>query len=190
MRIVFDDGGRAAAGLSPSTDDCATRAIAIVTGKPYREVHAALGELAQNWARSLWPPLVGEDIPDIGVPPTVAAGYLESLGWHGMLNRLGAPGDEWHATLSDLPVGRYVIEYRTRTSGHLVAFVDGELRDGPVRVARDFLREPMFGWWSKGPQLRLSQETHSVGNAGRARGPGLGKRDFAGRTRETAAACA
>jgi hypothetical protein len=38
---VYDDGGRAAAGFKISRDKgaCACRAIAIATGKPYREVY-------------------------------------------------------------------------------------------------------------------------------------------------------
>src|SRR5262249_41091273 len=47
-RWIKDDGGRAASGIADDphrkdeTGDCVTRAIAIATGKPYREVHDAL----------------------------------------------------------------------------------------------------------------------------------------------------
>ena len=38
----FNDGGRAAAGISGDSGDCVVRAIAIATGKPYLEVCSAL----------------------------------------------------------------------------------------------------------------------------------------------------
>jgi hypothetical protein len=42
MRIVLDDGGRAAAGFEGRAGDCVTRSIAIVAELPYREVYDAL----------------------------------------------------------------------------------------------------------------------------------------------------
>jgi hypothetical protein len=47
MDFTYDDGGRAAAGFKGSTGDCVTRAIAIATGKPYREVYDALNQVAK-----------------------------------------------------------------------------------------------------------------------------------------------
>jgi len=46
IKFIFDDGGRAAAGFRGRAGDCVTRAIAIATGKPYREVYDALNALA------------------------------------------------------------------------------------------------------------------------------------------------
>lgn len=40
----FDDGGRKAAGLEASMDDCVCRAIAIAGRLPYLDVYAALAE--------------------------------------------------------------------------------------------------------------------------------------------------
>ncbi len=48
MRYRFDDGGRTAAGFQGQTGDCVTRAIAIATGKPYREVYDELNILAAS----------------------------------------------------------------------------------------------------------------------------------------------
>ena len=45
----YDDGGRAAAGYKGQTGDCVARALAIITGKPYRKVYADLAE--RNFAR-------------------------------------------------------------------------------------------------------------------------------------------
>ena len=42
LTVVFDDGGRSAAGFAGRAWDCVTRSIAIVAGLPYREVYEAL----------------------------------------------------------------------------------------------------------------------------------------------------
>lgn len=42
MRLVHDDGGRAAAGFKGTTADCVCRAIAIATEVPYADVYAML----------------------------------------------------------------------------------------------------------------------------------------------------
>ncbi len=39
MKYEYNDGGRSIAGYRGSTSDCVTRAIAIVTNKPYQEVY-------------------------------------------------------------------------------------------------------------------------------------------------------
>lgn len=182
MRVVFDDGGRAAAGFAASTTDCAIRAIVIAAELPYAHVHRQLGELmaAQSLERRRRAGVLQQlpaDHPaqrarwvnpdDPGVPVEIMHCYLQSLGWHGIENRLGERGDEWHATLADLPAGRYVLEYRTATKGHAIAFVDGELRDGPVTIGRDFLRQPLFGWWTKDPQMPRRPRNHTESRAQR-----------------------
>lgn len=44
----YDDGGRATAGYKGKTGDCGVRAVAIATGKPYKEVYDALFDIAKN----------------------------------------------------------------------------------------------------------------------------------------------
>ena len=48
MPFKYSDGGRAAAGYKGTAGDCATRAIALATGKPYQEVYDALFALARE----------------------------------------------------------------------------------------------------------------------------------------------
>ena len=45
MKFIRDDGGRAAAGYKGEAGDCVTRAVAIASGRPYREVYAALASI-------------------------------------------------------------------------------------------------------------------------------------------------
>lgn len=44
VAYIFNDGGRAEAGFKGKTGDCVTRAVAIATGKPYKEVYEFLAE--------------------------------------------------------------------------------------------------------------------------------------------------
>lgn len=44
MKWQYDDGGRAAAGFKGNAGDCVTRAVAIATCRPYREVYDALSD--------------------------------------------------------------------------------------------------------------------------------------------------
>lgn len=50
--FVVDDGGRAMAGFIGYAGDCVTRAIAIATGLPYRQVYDDLNEIAETVART------------------------------------------------------------------------------------------------------------------------------------------
>jgi len=43
--FILDDGGRAAAGYRGKGRDCACRAVAIATGRPYATVYSELAEI-------------------------------------------------------------------------------------------------------------------------------------------------
>ena len=44
LRYQYSDGGRESAGFKGRAGDCVTRAMAIATGKPYRECYRALAK--------------------------------------------------------------------------------------------------------------------------------------------------
>ena len=44
IKYAYDDGGRRDAGYKGDTGDCAVRAIAIVTGKPYKVVYKTMAD--------------------------------------------------------------------------------------------------------------------------------------------------
>jgi hypothetical protein len=48
LSFQYDDGGREAAGFKGSTGDCAVRASAIASGRPYKEVYALVIKLAKG----------------------------------------------------------------------------------------------------------------------------------------------
>jgi hypothetical protein len=155
-RWVKDDGGRKKSGIARAparkddVGDCVARAIAIATGKPYREVHDALTvakvrhsyERGSNdyWARRerLRGGVRAFD-PDHGCHDGAYGPYLKSLGWvsvkpTGMLLRA-----------DHLPRDRLIV----RICNHLVAVINHVIHDtydcgraGRVRVKE---------YWTKAP---------------------------------------
>ena len=129
MRFTRDDGGRAAAGFKGSAGDCVTRAIAIATGKPYREVYDALAarikEFAKGRSRRARHAAKGGATPRNGVHREVYQAYLESLGWTWVPTMKVGQGCRTHLAAGDLPDGRIIV----RVSKHICAVVDGVLRD-------------------------------------------------------------
>lgn len=114
-RWRYDDGGRRACGFTGTAGDCVVRAIAIALDRPYSEVYEEL--------RARMPK--GES-PRDGVKKRIWRTYLEERGWtFTPLMGIGT-GCLTHVRASELPRrGRYIL----RLSRHLVALVDGEIRD-------------------------------------------------------------
>lgn len=78
-RLLFhyNDGGRAAAGYRGKARDCATRAIAIATARPYQDIYRALAEQAAAEADAL-----RRNHPRTGLNKHTVKRYLQRLGWH------------------------------------------------------------------------------------------------------------
>ena len=123
MKFIFDDGGRAAAGFSGSVGDCVTRAIAIATGKPYREVYDALNALAAK--ERIGKRKKRKSNSRDGVFRCTYSSYLESLGWRWTPTMSVGSGCRVHLRTSELPAGTLVV----RVSRHLTAVIDGQLHD-------------------------------------------------------------
>jgi hypothetical protein len=134
-RFVYDDGGRAAAGFTGKTGDCACRAIAIATGKPYREVYDGLNGLCTLLRLNQYRRAVGSET---GIPDEVIHLYLSPLGWQwtstddhathpylstGRWNPASTKVARLHRW--DLPTGRLVVVVRK----HLVAVIDHVVHD-------------------------------------------------------------
>lgn len=147
----YDDGGRKAAGFKGSTDDCVTRAIAIVTGLEYRTVYDELHSRMK--ARK---GLHGRHrSPRNGVSATVYKPLLREIGFEWTPTMHIGSGCTTH--LADVPEGRHIV----RLSGHLTALVDGEIRDtfDPRRISvpiingvsnGDLARDTrcVYGYWT------------------------------------------
>jgi hypothetical protein len=132
MEFVFNDGGRKDAGFKGFTGDCVTRSIAIVTGKPYKEVYDALNLLSEN-KKLGWHKVktkYGTSYEKVsasrtGVVKKVYNEYLTSLGYRWIpIMKIGS-GCTVHLKASELPMGKIIVSL----SGHLAAVIDGVLHD-------------------------------------------------------------
>ena len=129
MKWVYNDGGRKAAGYTGAAGDCVTRAIAIATERPYKEVYDALAEgireFAKGRSRQAKHAARGGATPRNGVHRPVYQKYLESLGWTWVPTMQVGKGCQVHLHDGELPGGRLIVA----VSKHLTAVVDGVIYD-------------------------------------------------------------
>lgn len=140
LPFVQDDGGRAAAGYKGHAGDCATRAIAIATGRPYQKVYDDLNGLAKLERRGRRKR--GVSNARTGVYPQTVARYLRSLGWTWTPTMRIGSGCTVHLRAGELPPGRLVVNL----SRHYAAVIDGVVRD-TYDPSRDGTR-CVYGYWS------------------------------------------
>jgi len=123
MRFIQDDGGRAAAGFRGTAGDCAVRAIAIASGKPYVEVYDAINALAKRERPSAR--RRGRSSARTGVHRATFDRYMREIGagWTPTM-RIGS-GYTVHLRAEELPHGRLIV----RLARHWAAVIDGVLHD-------------------------------------------------------------
>lgn len=119
-----DDGGREAAGFRGTAGDCVARAIAIATGRPYREVYDRLaainathrhkGKMRARSARS-----------GVLTGRVAFKRYMAELGFEWVPTMSIGSGCTVHLHDDELPMGRLVVSL----SRHLTAVIDGVIRD-------------------------------------------------------------
>lgn len=121
--FIQNDGGRAAAGFKGTAGDCVCRAIAIATGKPYREVYDALNALAVSERKGKRKR--GKSSARTGVYKQTYHRYLESLGWKWTPTMTIGSGCKVHLRADELPPGRLIVSL----SKHVAAVIDGVVHD-------------------------------------------------------------
>jgi len=123
MKFTYDDGGRAAAGFKGSAGDCVVRAIAIASGKPYREVYEALHVRAKERKQRTG---AGKSTsPRNGVARSVYEHYLMALGFKRVPTMQIGSGCKVHLVAEELPKGTLIV----RLSKHLTTVIDGVIHD-------------------------------------------------------------
>lgn len=136
MDYVYDDGGRAAAGFKGDAGDCVCRAVAIVTGKSYREVYEGINKIARKERRR------ERSSAREGVFKPTTRRYLESIGlkWHPTMS-VGT-GCRVHLRKEQLPAGRIIV----KLSQHVAAVIDGVVHDtfDPSRGGQ----RCVYGYWT------------------------------------------
>jgi hypothetical protein len=131
MKYVYNDGGRAAAGFKGSTGDCVTRAIAIATGLPYREVYDLVNSMAHRSVRTSHAlsrgPVRHRSLSSArtGVFKPDTKKILARLGWKWTPTMGIGTGCKVHLASDELPTGRLIVS----VSKHLVAVIDGVIHD-------------------------------------------------------------
>lgn len=113
----YDDGGRSQAGFKGTTKDCVTRAIAIATGLPYRDVYDRLNQLARSDNK--------KSSARTGVHRNHYDTLLKELGWTWVPTMRIGQGCKIHLNKSELPTGTLIV----KVSKHVVAVRDGVIYD-------------------------------------------------------------
>jgi hypothetical protein len=125
MEFKYNDGGRAKAGFKGEADDCAVRAMAIVTGKPYMEIYNMVNDLAKSGKgfkqRST------KEVSDArtGVWQKDVRTIMLSLGWIWTPTMQIGQGCKVHLKKDELPMGRVLCN----VSRHFTAVIDGVVND-------------------------------------------------------------
>jgi hypothetical protein len=129
MEWIESDGGRVAAGFKGKTGDCVTRAIALATGVPYRQVYEELFRRnrlrAESYRGRKRKFTKGTSSPRLGVHREIFQAYLEGLGWEWVPTMKVGQGCKVHLCAEELPAGRLVV----CVSRHVCAVIDGVVYD-------------------------------------------------------------
>jgi len=134
---TFNDGGRAAAGYHGSTRDCVTRAVAIASGLPYKEVYKALAEV--NKAAK------GKKSARNGIHTTsrLFKDYMSSIGFKWVSTMGIGTGCKVHLKADELPSGKIIV----KVTRHFTAVIDGIIND-TYDCSRNGTR-CVYGYWRK-----------------------------------------
>lgn len=125
MQFIRNDGGRKEAGFKGSAGDCVVRAVAIASGRPYREVYDVLSEgcRAQRVTRRGRKKSSARDGVTIG--RKWFKEYMQALGFEWVPCMKIGTGCRVHLVREELPMGRLVV----RVSKHVCAVIDGVIHD-------------------------------------------------------------
>ncbi len=163
MKVVFNDGGREAAGFKGHAGDCVTRAIAIAAELPYTEVYKkiALGNVSQRAGKR------GKRTRSanhgVETDRKWFKDYMRSLGFVWTPTMGIGTGCKVHLHDGELPDGRLVV----MVSKHACAVIDGVIHDthDPQRDGVTFERPP--GWETMPLKLGYSRNQNGIHHVSR-----------------------
>ena len=141
MKFQFNDGGRAAAGYSGKTGDCACRAIAIAAEIPYQQAYDLINQFSACERKSKGKN--GRSSASSGVFSATLRRVMDSLGWQWVACMSIGTGCKVHLRSDELPSGRII----TRVSKHYCAVLDGVIHD-THDCSRNGTR-CVYGYWIK-----------------------------------------
>lgn len=139
MKWIYDDGGRSKY-FKGTTNDSVCRAIAIATGKDYKEVYDLINEYIEK-----------EELDELyvsnartGVSKEISYKLLESWNWHWKPCMIFSKGCTVHLKNGDLPKKGTLI---VSVSKHLTCVKDNIIHD-IYNPSRDGTR-CVYGYWTK-----------------------------------------
>lgn len=135
MTFVFNDGGRRAAGYSEPADDCAVRAMAIVTGKSYLSLYEKANQIVkQSEKRKIRNCTASTGLYN----ETIDAMMENMMGW----KWVSCKGYATPQFLAALPKGRLLLSMR----GHVSTCIDGVVHDtfNPINP-----RKMIYGYYTR-----------------------------------------
>ena len=141
IEFQFNDGGRKEAGFKGTTGDCVTRAIAIATGKPYKEVYDAINELGKR--EYITKKKKSKSNSRTGVYKQTIRRYMEGLGWKWTPTMFIGSGCKVHLRKDELPSGVLLLSL----SRHSATVINGVLHD-TYDCSRNGTR-CVYGYFSK-----------------------------------------
>ena len=124
IRYQYNDGGRKEAGYKGHTGDCVARALAISTGKPYKEIYDFVGETMKShgYKRSANAYYSGNHRRGMRKPKLVQEDIIRSFGFEKVKLPKGPR-----------PTYRQAYEQygdcMVATRGHILAIKDGAVQD-------------------------------------------------------------
>ena len=164
MKIIINDGGRAASGRKGSTGDCVARSVTIASGRPYSEVYAALASINERMPKTKRRMKRGRHLGQatashgIYVQSKLFKDYMKSLGFVWTATMGIGTGCKVHLADGELPMGRLVVS----VSRHYCAVIDGVINDiyDPQRDD-SYMFEPDHGQALKPGQGRNSNGVYT-----------------------------
>ena len=142
MKLVLDDGGRAAACLVGKVGDCVCRSIAIATEMPYMDVYELINKWGSEERLSKYRRI--KSSASMGVYRATTKKLMASLGWTWHPTMGIGTGCRVHLRDGEIPMkGRLVVQL----SRHLTAVIDGVIHD-TFNPARGGTR-CVYGYWTK-----------------------------------------
>lgn len=125
MQFLLNDGGRTEAGFKGSAGDCVVRAVAIASGKPYREIYDALSEGCRTQRMTRRSKKKSSARDGVNVTRKWFKDYMASIGFEWTPTMRIGQGCRCHLRDDELPSGRLVVA----VSKHAVAVIDGIIND-------------------------------------------------------------
>ena len=143
MKFIYSDGGRSKYFKARNINDCVVRAICNASGKDYKEVYDAIGELSKH--EKLGRHKRGISNPRNGVYKNTYKKYIEEiLAWKWISCSGIGKGVAKHLNEQEMPsTGTFIV----KISKHLTCVKDGVLID-TNDCTRDGQRG-VYGYWVK-----------------------------------------